>query len=219
MKRKTKKVICAALAVLMVGLVGGCKQREANTVQQPVADDAIYQFTVLDGDSNTVDLSAYEGKVLLIVNTATQCGFTPQYEELQALYTRLHANGLEVLDFPCNQFGEQAPGSNAEIAAFCTGTYNTTFAQMCKIDVNGENEAPVFAWLKSKLPFGGFDTTDARGKFLDQMFRAEDPNYDKSADIKWNFTKFVVDRQGRAVARFEPTDPMSKVASCIEGLL
>ena len=120
------------------------------------AQESVYDFTVKGLNNEDVSLKDYSGKVLLIVNTATKCGFTPQYKELQALYEKYQARGFEVLDFPCNQFGEQAPGTNEEIHDFCTGTYNTTFAQFAKIDVNGENEAPIFKFLKEKQGFKGF---------------------------------------------------------------
>ena len=215
MKRHTQFLAMAAAVLL---LFGACKQK-TESITEAASDDNIYRFDVLDGNLDTVSLSDYQGKVLLVVNTATQCGFTPQYEELQALYTRLHGRGLEVVDFPCNQFGEQAPGSNEEIHAFCTGTYHTTFPQMAKIDVNGDSAAAVYIWLKAQAPFGGFDTTDPRGAYLDKMFRSQDSLYDSNPDIKWNFTKFVIDREGKVVARFEPTDPMDRVAECIEALL
>ncbi|MBQ8703461.1 MAG: glutathione peroxidase [Bacteroidales bacterium] len=198
-------------------LFGACKQKTEAPVEQDT--DNIYQFTVLDGSLNPVNLADYHGKVLLVVNTATECGFTPQYEELQALYDRYHVRGLEILDFPCNQFGAQAPGSNEEIHAFCTGTYDVAFPQMNKIDVNGDSAAAIFSWLKAQAPFGGFDTTDPRGAYLDRMFRAQDSLYDQNPDIKWNFTKFLVDRQGNVVRRFEPTDPMAAVAEAVSALL
>ena len=215
--KQVRMIAIAAAALLMFG---ACKQKAAEPAE-PVTTDNIYQFSVLDGDLDTVCLADFRGKVLLVVNTATQCGFTPQYEALQQLYTRLHGRGFEILDFPCNQFGEQAPGSNEEIHAFCTGTYNTTFPQMAKIDVNGgdENESPLYKWLKSKAPFAGFDTTDRMGAMMDAMMRQQDSLYDQNPDIKWNFTKFVIDRDGNVVARFEPTAPMDKVAECIEALL
>ena len=212
-----KRISILALAAAML-VFGACKQKTEAPAEQPSTDN-IYQFTVADGEGNPVNLADCNGKVLLVVNTATQCGFTPQYEDIQALYTRFHGRGLEVLDFPCNQFGAQAPGSNEEIHAFCTGTYHTTFPQMAKIDVNGDSAAALYTWLKAQVPFVGFDTTDPMGARMDQMFRSQDPAYDQNPDIKWNFTKFVVDRQGKVVARFEPTDPMSKVSECIEALL
>ncbi|MBR1549280.1 MAG: glutathione peroxidase [Bacteroidales bacterium] len=200
--------------------MGACKPKtEAPAEAEPVQTENLYTFDAVDGEGNTVDLSAYEGKVVLVVNTATECGFTPQYTELQQLYERYHGLGFDILDFPCNQFGQQAPGSNEEIHAFCTGTYNTTFPQMSKIDVNGDSATALYAWLKEKAPFGGFDTTDPMGARMDQMFRSQDPDYDKNPDIKWNFTKFLIDRQGNVVRRFEPTDPMSAVTDAIEELL
>ena len=209
-----------ALAAITLMLFGACKQQtNYPVVTETVSTDNLYSFDAIDGDGNIVSLDRFEGKVVLVVNTATQCGFTPQYTELQQLYSRYHDRGFEVLDFPCNQFGAQAPGSNEEIHAFCTGTYNTTFPQMAKIDVNGDSATALYMWLKQKAPFGGFDTTDARGAYLDRMFRADDPDYDKNPDIKWNFTKFLVDRQGNVVRRFEPTDAMELVRAAIEELL
>ena len=179
------------------------------------AQESVYDFTVKGLNDEDVSLKDYSGKVLLIVNTATKCGFTPQYKELQALYEKYQARGFEVLDFPCNQFGEQAPGSNAEIHDFCTGTYNTTFTQFGKIDVNGENEAPIFKLLKEKQAFKGFDPENETGKMMDQMLSRRDPNYKNNADIKWNFTKFLVNKKGEVIARFEPMDSMMKVETAI----
>ena len=198
-------------------LLASCKQKTAALSEQNT--DNIYQFTVLDGVGNEVNLADYQGKLLLVVNTATQCGFTPQYEELQALYEKYHDRGFEVLDFPCNQFGQQAPGSYDDIHAFCTGTYNITFPQMAKINVNGDSAAALYTWLKAQAPFGGFDTTDRIGAYLDQMFRAQDSLYDQNPDIKWNFTKFLIDRNGIVVRRFEPTAKMPDIAAAIVALL
>ena len=209
-----------ALAAAALLTLGACKQKAAEApVAETPATDGIYQFEVLDVQGNTVSLGDYAGDVLLVVNTATQCGFTPQYTELEALYSRFNASGFEVLDFPCNQFGAQAPGTNEEIHAFCTGNYDITFPQMAKVDVNGDSASALFTWLKSQAPFQGFDTTDPRGTMLDKMFRAQDPAYDQNDDIKWNFSKFLVDRKGSVVARFEPTEPMQKVSDAIEALL
>ncbi|MBP5540222.1 MAG: glutathione peroxidase [Bacteroidales bacterium] len=198
-------------------LFGACKQKVEAPVEQDT--DNIYQFSVLGGAGDTVDLADYQGKVLLVVNTATQCGFTPQYTELQALYERYHAQGLEILDFPCNQFGEQSPGSYEEIHSFCTGNYNITFPQMAKVDVNGDSADALFVWLKSKASFGGFDTTDRIGAYLDQMFRQQDSLYDQNPDIKWNFTKFLIDREGNVVKRFEPTAKMTDIEAAVKALL
>ena len=206
-----------AAAVLM--LFGACKQKTEAPVEQP--QDNIYQFTVLDGAGNPVSLADYGGQVLLVVNTATQCGFTPQYEELQKLYDLYRDKGFVILDFPCNQFGQQAPGTNEEIHEFCTGTYNITFPQMAKIDVNGadEQQSPLYAWLIAKAPFAGFDTTNPIGARLDQMFRSQDSLFDRTPDIKWNFTKFLIDRDGNVVRRFEPYEGYVPVEAALKELL
>ena len=211
---KHYKFMALAAAVLL--LFGACRQKTEAPVE-PADTDNIYQFTVLDGNLDEVNLADYQGKVLLVVNTATHCGFTPQYEELQRLYDKYQGQGFVVLDFPCNQFGEQAPGTNEEIHAFCTGNFNITFPQMAKIDVNGadDDQSPLYAWLISKAPFAGFDTTDPVGVFLDKMFRQQDSLYDQNPDIKWNFTKFLIDREGKVVCRFEPCDGMKVVEEAI----
>ena len=179
---------------------------------------SIYDIKVQDDAGKDISLSEYKGKVLLIVNTATRCGFTPQYKELEALYEKYHAEGLEILDFPCNQFGEQAPGSIQEIHQFCTANFDIQFSQFDKIDVNGANESPLFTYLKSQKGFSGFDLNDKTGKFMDEMLRKQDADYDKKSDIKWNFTKFLVSRDGRVVKRYEPTDKISDIEAdiCME---
>ena len=185
----------------------------------PMVAQGFYDIKVTNDAGQEVSLSDYRGQVLLIVNTATRCGFTPQYEELEALYEKYHAAGLEILDFPCNQFGQQAPGTISEIHQCCTANFNIQFPQFDKIDVNGPNASPLFTFLKAQQGFGGFDSADERGKFMDQMLRRQDADYDKKADIKWNFTKFLVSRDGRVVRRFEPTDKMSNVEMAIEAEL
>ena len=185
----------------------------------PMVAQGFYDIKVTNDIGQEVSLGDYRGQVLLIVNTATRCGFTPQYEELEALYEKYHAAGLEILDFPCNQFGQQAPGTISEIHQFCTANFNIQFPQFDKIDVNGPNASPLFTFLKAQQGFGGFDSADERGKFMDQMLRRQDADYDKKADIKWNFTKFLVSRDGRVVRRFEPTDKMSNVEMAIEAEL
>ena len=170
-----------------------------------LAAQGIYDIRVKNDAGQEVSLSDYRGKVLLIVNTATRCGFTPQYEELEALYKKYCDEGLEILDFPCNQFGQQAPGTIREIHEFCTANFNIQFPQFDKVDVNGPQASPLFTFLKSKQPFRGFNTADPRGKMMDQMLRKQDAAYDKKSDIKWNFTKFLVSRDGRVIARYEPT--------------
>ena len=176
----------------------------------------IYDFTVKDDAGKNVSLADYKGKVLLIVNTATRCGFTPQYKELEALYGKYASEGLEILDFPCNQFGEQAPGTIQEIHQFCTANFNIHFPQFDKIEVNGAGEHPLYTYLKSQKGFGGFDLTDQKGKFMDDMLRKSDAGYDKKNDIKWNFTKFLVSRDGRVIKRYEPTDKMSDIETDIQ---
>ena len=183
-----------------------------------VSAQNIYDIKVKDDAGKDVSLSDYKGKVLLIVNTATRCGFTPQYKELEALYEKYRAEGLEILDFPCNQFGQQAPGSIEEIHQFCTANFAIQFPQFDKIDVNGANESPLFTYLKARKGFSGFDTTDQTGKFMDNMLRKQDADYDKKSDIKWNFTKFLVSRDGRVVKRYEPTEKISNIEAdiCME---
>ena len=175
----------------------------------------IYDFTVKDDAGKDVSLAEYKGKVLLIVNTATRCGFTPQYKELEALYEKYAKDGFEILDFPCNQFGEQAPGTIQEIHQFCTINFNINFPQFDKIEVNGANEHPLYTYLKAQKGFGGFDTNDQRGKFMDDMLRKRDADFDKKSDIKWNFTKFLVSRDGRVLKRYEPTEQMSSIEADI----
>lgn len=155
----------------------------------------IYDFTVQDNKGKEVSLSKYKGKVLLIVNTATGCGFTPQYKGLEELYKRYNSEGFEVLDFPCNQFGHQAPGSDEEINSFCELKYDTSFPRFKKIDVNGENESPLYEWLKKE-----------KGGIFGNA-------------IKWNFTKFLVDRNGYVIERYSPTTPPSKIENKIKVLL
>jgi len=191
------------LLVLAAAVMGSSTLALAQN--EAAAGKNVYQFCVKGENGQNVSLEKYAGKALLIVNTATKCGFTPQYEELESLYQDYKDKGFEILDFPCNQFGEQAPGSYEEIHAFCTGKYNISFPQFEKIDVNGENADPLFVYLKSQRGFQGFNTKDRIGKFLDNRFRKQDPNYDQNPDIKWNFTKFLVDKEGKVVERFEPT--------------
>ena len=176
---------------------------------------SIYDFKVKDDVGKDVSLADYRGKVLLIVNTATRCGFTPQYKELEALYEKYRAEGLEILDFPCNQFGAQAPGTIQEIHQFCTANFDIHFPQFDKIDVNGTGESPLYTYLKAQKGFSGFDLKDQRGKMMDEMLRRQDAGYDKKSDIKWNFTKFLVARDGRVLKRYEPTENMSDIEADI----
>lgn len=184
-----------------------------------MAQTCVLDFTVKDRKGNDVKLSEYKGKVLLIVNTATRCGFTPQYEELEALYKNYKEKGLEILDFPCNQFGNQAPGTEEEIHNFCTLNFGTEFPQFKKIEVNGENEDPLFTFLKKEKGFAGFDLNHPIGKILDEMMTKSDPDYTQKPDIKWNFTKFLIDRDGNVVARYEPTHDIKLIEEDIKKLL
>ncbi len=191
----------------------------AASILTTMAQNSIYDFTVKDNKGNDVSLSQYKGKVLLIVNTATACGFTPQYNDLDSLYDAYASKGLEILDFPCNQFGAQAPGTDEEIQEFCTLRYNTQFPRFKKIDVNGENEIPLYTFLKSQKTFAGFDPAHPLTKILDDMFTKADVNYAQKPDIKWNFTKFLIDKNGNVVERFEPTATKETLAPAIEKLL
>ncbi len=179
----------------------------------------IYDFKVKAQDGSEVSLSDYQGKVLLIVNTATGCGFTPQYNDLQTLYAEHQKDGLEILDFPCNQFGEQAPGEDDEIHSFCTRRYQITFPQFSKIDVNGENAIPLYKWLTDNTKFAGFEKLNPAGIALGQVLKRIDKNYMNTSSIKWNFTKFLIDREGNIVERFEPTTSMKKVAEKVKAIL
>ena len=177
---------------------------------------SIYDYIVKNREGKDISLKEFEGKVLLIVNTATGCGFTPQYEGLEKLYKQYHEKGLEILDFPCDQFGHQAPGTDDEIHQFCVAKYKTSFDQFKKIEVNGENEDQLWAYLKSQQGFKGFDLT---GKILIPIVKAMDPDYKNNSNIKWNFTKFLVDRNGNVVERFEPTIKPEKIENKIIELL
>ena len=183
------------------------------------SDKNLYDFELTAQGGKSVPMSDYKGKVVLIVNTASKCGFTPQYVELQALYAKYNERGLEIIDIPCNQFGEQSPESDAETTQFCQLNYGTAFAQFKKSEVNGANELPLYRWLKAERGFKGFDEGHNLSPILDKLLREADANYDKSSDIKWNFTKFLIGRNGDVVARFEPTADMAKVEQAIEALL
>lgn len=178
----------------------------------------IYDQTITTGSGETLDLADYKGKVIMVVNTATGCGFTPQYEPIEQMYKDYHDKGLEILDIPCNQFGGQAPGTDDEIHEFCTLHYNTTFPQMKKADVNGENELPLYTYLKSQKGFEGFGK-GPKALALSAMLKTIDKDYKTNPDIKWNFTKFIIDREGNVVARFEPNADMKEVENCVKSLL
>ena len=178
----------------------------------------VYDFTVKDRQGNDVSLADYKGKVLLIVNTATGCGFTPHYDPLEEMYRELKDKGFEILDFPCNQFAGQAPGSDDEIHEFCTIKFGTEFPQFQKIDVNGETADPLFAYLATEKPFEGFGK-GLKNAMLNKFSKMNNKKFGDKAYIKWNFTKFLIDREGGVVARYEPTVDMKDVRSAVEELL
>ncbi len=176
----------------------------------------IYDFKVKAMDGRKISLSAYEGKVLLIINSATGCGFTPQYDALEELYEQHNKDGFEILDFPCNQFG-QAPGSDGEIHEFCVWRYGVSFPQFAKIDVNGRKASPLYRYLTENTSFSGFEGPE--GELLAETVSKIDPDYASNDGIKWNFTKFLIGRDGGIVARFEPTVPIGEVRARIEEIL
>ena len=178
----------------------------------------IYDFKVKDRKGEEVSLKDYEGKLLLVVNTATGCGFTPHYEPLEAMYKDLRDMGFEILDFPCNQFANQAPGSEDEIHEFCTVKFGTEFPQFAKIDVNGDSADPLFAWLATEKPFEGFGK-GLKNLSLEKFTNMNNKKFGDKAYIKWNFTKFLVDRSGNVIARFEPTEDMDNVRKAVEAEL
>jgi len=177
-----------------------------------------YDLTVTNAQGEEVSLKNYEGKVVLVVNTATGCGFTPQYEPIEKMYEDFNALGFDVIDVPCNQFAGQTPGNDEEIHEFCTLKYNTQFPQMKKSDVNGETAIPLFKYLKEQKGFEGFGK-GPKALAMGAMLKKIDKDYKNNPEIKWNFTKFVVDRNGNVVKRFEPTVDMKEVRAFVESLL
>ena len=179
---------------------------------------SIYDYTVKARKGATLNLNDLKGKVLLIVNTATGCGFTPQYEDFEAMYHKLQSKGLEILDIPCNQFGHQAPGSDEEIKEFCTVKFGADFPQFKKSDVNGANELPLYTWLKSEKPcLGGYD--EKLAAVMEKLYNEANPEPRKKDDIQWNFTKFLINRDGQVIARFEPVVDMKEVEKQVEAAL
>ena len=178
----------------------------------------VYDFHVTARDGKEVALSAYKGQVLLIVNTATGCGFTPHYEPLEAMYKDLRDKGLEILDFPCNQFAGQAPGSADEIHDYCTIHFGADFPQFAKIDVNGDNADPLFAFLAGEKPFEGFGK-GLKNAALNKFANMNNKKFGDKTYVGWNFTKFLIDREGKVVARFEPTVDMKDVRAAVEQLI
>lgn len=200
------------IAVLLMLTFVGMAQNNTKDMK------TVYDFSLNDKSGNEVSLSQYKGKVLLIVNTATGCGFTPQYEDIEAMYHSLKDKGLEILDVPCNQFGHQAPGTDAEIKEFCTLKFGADFPQFKKSDVNGANELPLYTWLKSQKPcLGGYDAKLAA--VMEKLYNEANPEPRKKDDIQWNFTKFLINRNGEVIARFEPTVDMKEVKKQVEAAL
>lgn len=179
---------------------------------------SIYDYTVTKTDGSELSLSDYKGKVMLIVNTATGCGFTPHYEPIEKMYEDFHDKGLEVIDVPCNQFAGQTPGTDEEIHEFCTLKYKTQFPQMKKSNVNGPDAIPLFKYLKSQKGFEGFGK-GPKALAMNMLLKKIDKDFKNNPEIKWNFTKFVVNRKGEVVARFEPTASMNDVRACVEALI
>ncbi len=179
----------------------------------------IYDFSVKGRKGEQVSLKEYNGEVLLIVNTATKCGFTPQYEELENLYKKYRKEGFVVLDFPCNQFGQQAPGTDESIHEFCKLNFGTEFPRFKKVKVNGEDAEPLFQWLREEKGFAGWDMEHPIAHILDDMLTKADPDYKEKNDIKWNFTKFLINKKGQVVARYEPTTKMEVIEKAVKELL
>ena len=177
-----------------------------------------YDLTVEKSNGEQQSMKDFEGKVVMVVNTATGCGFTPQYKDIESIYESYHEKGFEVIDVPCNQFAGQTPGTDEEISEFCSLHYNTQFPQMKKADVNGETAIELFKYLKSQKGFEGFGK-GAKALAMSAMLKKIDKDYKNNPEIKWNFTKFIVDRQGNVVARFEPTADMKEVEKCVASLI
>ena len=179
---------------------------------------SIYDYKVKEQDGTEISMDRYKGQVLLIVNTATGCGFTPQYTELQEIYEEFRNKGLEILDFPCNQFANQAPGDDEEIHSFCTGRYGITFPQFSKVEVNGENASPLYRWLQENSTFQGFGNSPM-SLLIRPVAKKMDPDYKNNSKIKWNFTKFLVAKDGTILKRFAPTTTPEQIRDEIASLL
>lgn len=180
---------------------------------------SIYNIPVTTIQGKAANTSDYAGKVVIIVNTASKCGFTPQYEGLEALYKQYHEQGLEILGFPSNQFGAQEPGENAEVESFCQINYGVSFPLFAKTDVKGSDAHPLFQQLTNAAPFQGFDSTNPAGARFQGMFEQHMPAELTTPDVKWNFTKFLIDRDGNVVQRYESYETPEQMAPAIESLL
>ena len=212
MKTASKLIALTSLGLATL-LGGGCDNQKENTKM-----GTIYQFTAKGRNGTVLDLASLKGKVILIVNTATGCGFTPQYAGLEKLYAKYHEKGLEILDFPCDQFGHQAPGSDDEIHQFCALKYNTSFDQLAKIEVNGPNADPVYKFLKAARAKD--DAPEAEvAKLRELLAKHNLAGAKEPGDIEWNFTKFLIDRNGNIVRRFHPTTTPETIDAEIATLL
>ena len=206
-----KSIKWIAILAAVVCCLASCKNN--NDMEK------IYEFKSLTSKGQELDFAQFKGKVLLIVNTASKCGFTPQFEGLEALNQKYKDRGLVILGFPCNQFAEQDPGTDSEISEFCPLNYGVTFQMMKKSDVNGPEENEVFKYLKSRAGFKGFDPAHPLSKLLDDMLSKADSAYASKPDIKWNFTKFLISKDGSQVLRFEPTATPEAIEPSIEQFL
>ena len=180
--------------------------------------ERIYDFKALSNKGAEVDFAQFEGKVLLIVNTASKCGFTPQYDDLEALWNKYKDRGLQVIGFPCDQFGHQEPGSDEEIAEFCRINHGVTFPLMQKIEVNGPDAHPIYKYLKAQKGFQGFGK-GPKAAMMKMVMKKADPDFENNSEIKWNFTKFLISKDGSRIERFAPTIPMKTVEQAIEEML
>ena len=220
-----KKLFFLAAVALMIAT--SCNNQNNKTTQvtpepEPVVEETsgIYDITVKDMDGSDVSLAHYKGKVLLIVNVASKCGLTPQYEGLEALYQKYKDQGLEILAFPCNQFLGQEPGTNEEIQSFCSLNYNVTFPLFDKIDVNGEAESPLYTYLKKQAPFKGYpEGTEEFATMLDEIHQKTGSGFDQGDAIRWNFGKFLVSKDGKTILRFEPMVTPDMMEEAIQELL
>lgn len=180
---------------------------------------SIYNFKAKTIDGEEISLEKYKGKVVIVVNTASKCGFTPQYEGLEKLYEKYSSRGLEILGFPCNQFAEQEPGDNKDVKQFCQLNYGVSFEMFEKVDVRGDLAHPLFNFLTDEKPFEGFDMNHPVGEPLLNALKTNFPEYLEGDSVKWNFTKFLVDKEGKIIQRFEPTSEPVSMEEAIERLL
>ena len=218
-----KLFFLTAVALMMAS----CNNPNNKTTQvtpepEPVVEQTsgIYDITVKDIDGSDVSLANYKGKVLLIVNVASKCGLTPQYEGLEAIYRKYKDQGFEILAFPCNQFMGQEPGTNEEIQSFCSLNYNVTFPLFDKIDVNGEAESPLYTYLKKQAPFQGYpEGSEEFATMLDEIHQKTGTGFDQGDAIRWNFGKFLVSKDGKTILRFEPIVSPDMMEEAIEEML